>query len=156
MKTLKHCALCTIISFCMHLHTAAQGRSPVPSEPNLNKPALFAELPDSILLDVQHIDHLFGKPVNSVAKVEFAKNFSLQGTVVSVATDPQAPLSSVVVKSSNRLGAVLTLSRIQEAEGVVSFTGRIISRNHKDAFEVVENEGRYFLVKRSYYDLNVE
>jgi hypothetical protein len=48
---------------------------------------------------------------------------------------------------------VFTLSRIEEAPGKSLFIGRVLSRRHLDALEIITNQEKYVLVKRTVYDL---
>lgn len=149
MNILKKCAFCAALLMGLLLQASAQ--LPTSGTADNNKPFLFSDLPDTIQVDAARLDALVNQHMNDAVQVAFSPLFSLQGKVVSAAQAEQ--LSSIVVKASNRLGAVFTLSRITEADGSKVFTGRILSRVHADAFELVAADGRYLLVKRSHDDL---
>lgn len=120
---------------------------------NHSQSHLFSGLPDSVLIEVQALEALLNQELHAVAQVRFSSTFSLQGKIVSSARNTDQHWSSVVLKASNRLGAVFTLSSMQETNGATAYTGRILSRMHADAYELVHHAGRYFLVKREHSEL---
>jgi hypothetical protein len=114
---------------------------------------LFAGLPDSVLLEAHELQALINQELHAVAQVRFSPSFSLQGKIVSAARNTDQQWSSVVLKASNRLGAVFTLSSMRESNGTTAYTGRILSRMHADAYELVHHSNQYYLVKREHSDL---
>lgn len=156
MKIIKACTICVLFFFCV-LHTAqAQLASPPISEPDYNKPKLFNDLPDSLLLNMQELDGLFAKPLNSSIHFSLTQKVQFHGTVVSKSDETLQNFQSIVLKSSNRLGAVFTLTRMLTEANEIEYTGTILSRKHGDAFELIGTEKKYYLIKKSYYDLNNE
>ena len=153
MKLLTNCACCALLLLGISMRSSAQ--LPAASSPaaNHSQSLLFTGLPDSVLLDVQQLQSLINQEQDAVAQVRFSPNFSLQGKIVSAAHNPDQQWSSVVLKSSNRLGAVFTLSGMRESNGTTTYTGRILSRMHADAYELVQSAGQYYLVKREHGEL---
>jgi hypothetical protein len=69
-------------------------------------------------------------------------------------SDPIDPkVKSVVIRSTNRLGATMTFTRVTKEDGSYSYLGRIISYKNSDAYEFAQENGSYVLVKKHLYDL---
>jgi len=124
------------------------------NEPDYNKPRLFADLPQKMVLNAADLDVLFGMPEGTVVNRQVTEQFRLQGTVVSVANGTD--VKSVVIRSSNRAGAVFTFTKVLQADGSFNYIGRMISTQHGDAYEIVKENGQYVLNKIGYYDLLAE
>jgi hypothetical protein len=58
-----------------------------------------------------------------------------------------------VIRSGNFNGATLTLSSSAQTNGAVRFTGRIISFQHGDVYELQNQNNQYILIKKNFYDL---
>lgn len=155
MKNLRTHAVCV----CMMLLSCAafsQGQGNVPlNEPDLNRPTLFENLPDRIPVNMSRVITLIGRSVGSIVNMDVSDNVSLRidGEVVSTANKFDNKLESVVIRSSNFNGAAFTISKITDADGVISYTGRIVSLKHGDLFELKNEDGNYTLIKRKFYDL---
>jgi hypothetical protein len=134
--------------------TSAQEKIQV-NEPDLNKPKLFNTLPEKIpvhILDLQALINTgAGKEVSLALERNTSTGFS--GKIVSVASKYNNNIRSVVIRSSNFNGATFTLSSSILANGTVKFTGRIISLQHGDLYELQEQDNQYILIKKNYHDL---
>ncbi len=153
MKLLTNCAIGALLFAGLSLQASAQVPTNGAIASDQAKPFLFANLPDSVLLEEHRLHALLEHGMNAVVQVRFSPNFYLQGKIVSTAQSMQPQQASVVLKSSNHPGAVFTLTSTRESGGKAIFTGRILSRAHADAYEVVQAHGRYYLIKRSHNDL---
>lgn len=153
MKLLTKCAYCVLLALCISVQATAQIAANNSPASNHSQSFLFSGQPDSVLLQVSELEALLQQDLHSVAQVRFSPSFSLQGKIVSAARNTDEQWSSVVLKASNKLGAVFTLSSIRESNGATTFTGRILSRMHDDAYELVQHAGRYYLVKRDHSEL---
>jgi len=153
MKNLRTAALCAGVMLCSLL-SMAQEKPPV-SKPNVNKPHLFDNLPNSIPVSMDEINSLFTKEVGRNASLKMAGSISpmFSGEIVSTASQPGDEVKSVVIRSDNFSGANFTISKITNAGGKVSYVGRIISFQHGDLFELETQNGQLVLVKKNYYDL---
>jgi hypothetical protein len=134
-----------------YLHSTAQKASVPLNEPDYNKSKLFADLPQRMNLKVKEMEALFSLPVGTVINTQATDQLKLQGTIVSKAED--ATLKSVVIRSTNKQGAIFTFTKIVSADGSYNYIGRMISRQHGDAFEIVKENGQYVLNKIGVYDL---
>lgn len=135
---------------------SAYGQEKIPvNEPDINKPKLFSQLPDKIpvhILDLQSLVNTeAGKDVSLTLEKNTSSDFS--GKVVSAASKYNNSIRSVVIRSSNFNGATFTLSSSILANGTVKFTGRIISLQHGDLYELQKQNDQYILIKKNYYDL---
>lgn len=125
------------------------------NEPDYNKPRLFDGLPSRISISVDELESLVNTSVGRSASIKLATGTAhhFDGQVVSVSDNSDTRLQSVVVRSANYRGANLTISKILNADGSISYTGRIISFQHGDLFELKKEQGAYVLVKRNFYEL---
>lgn len=151
MSILKTNAFCVLLGLC-GISSFAQQASPV-NEPDYNKPKLFADLPQRMHIDVPQLETLFNMPVGQVISVPLTVNSYYQGIIISKSEVTDVIVTSVTIKSSNRVGSVFTFTRLRRDDGSFFYIGRVISHKHGDAYEVVEEKGNYFLEKRSLYDL---
>ncbi len=79
--------------------------------------------------------------------------FKLEGQVVSVVSKYNNSIQSVVINTSNFNGARLTFSRIKKQDGSVIYSGRIVSFEHGDLFQLINKDGEFVLVKRNFNEL---
>ncbi|HEY6502502.1 MAG TPA: hypothetical protein VIZ28_00885 [Chitinophagaceae bacterium] len=132
----------------------AQEKIPV-NEPDLNKPKLFSNLPDKIPVNILDLQGLVNTETGKEVSLMLEKNTStgFTGKVVSAASKYNNNIRSVVIRSSNFNGATLTLSSSILANGTVKITGRIISPQHGDLYELQKLNDEYMFIKKNYYDL---
>jgi len=152
MKVLKTGALFMLL-YAFALSSAAQNnRFPLP-EPDYNKPKLFDDLPSKLPVDVKLFESLLDLPEGQPISFNLTKGVHFQGKVVSK-SDPKDPdVKSIVIRSSNRVGAAFTFARVRNEDGSFSYQGRILSHKHGDAFEIQLIDGQFILTKTQYYDL---
>jgi hypothetical protein len=141
----------------MTILTQAQEK-PIPiNEPDYNKPKLFQNLPERIPVDASTLESLFSSELNRAASITIAAGIQFEGNITSKtapsANDVNQSNSTVVIKLSNYPGANFTVNKIINTDGSTSYTGRIISFQHGDLFELQNQKGNWILVKRNYYDL---
>ncbi|HEX4875250.1 MAG TPA: hypothetical protein VFV31_01170 [Chitinophagaceae bacterium] len=154
MKNRIKAALCAAMLYVSISAAAQQPNIPL-NEPDPNKPLLFSNLPDRIPVNMDNLsramDFTVGNTVNLM--LSDANQLEIDGIVTSTASKYNNSIQSVVIKSTNYNGAAFTISKITDANGQVSFTGRFISMQHGDLFELISDNSRYVLVKRKFYDL---
>lgn len=157
MKPLKTSALGVLLSVCILQAAAQQDTKKLPvSQYDYNKPKLFKDLPNRINVSLRNIDNVFDFEVGKAVDLPFALNFQFSGTVISKAEDADANVKSIVVKSTNKPGATLALSRIINADNSITYRGRIMSFNHGDAYEITNENGSYAFIKKGLYDIYEE
>lgn len=123
------------------------------NEPDHNKPKLFENLSKDIAVNPEQLADLLIYQVGQPVNITLASGFIFQGHVVSTATLYENSIQSVVVALTNYNGARLTFSKVINADRRTSYTGRIISFQHGDLFELVNRENQYYFVKKKLYDL---
>jgi hypothetical protein len=157
MKPLKTSALGLLLSVCMFQAAAQQDTKKLPvSQYDYNKPKLFKELPNRINVSFKNMDNVFDFEVGKSVNLPLSLNFQFSGIVVSKAEDASANVKSIVIKSTNKVGATLAISRIINNDNSVTYRGRIMSFQHGDAYEITNENGSYALVKKGLYDLYEE
>lgn len=138
------------------LFSFAQDKTVSLNEPNYNKKKVFTDLPDKAQMRMADVERLLTLPVGAPVNTIISKNFHITGKVVSVSDPADQSVKSVVVKLSNRDGAVFTFTRTKKSDGSYAFLGRMVSRNSGDALELVKENGQYVLLKKSAQELYVE
>lgn len=139
----------TLISF--YQVSLAQEQERTINTPDYNKPKLFSDVPDRLNMKMKSADALFDLKAGSSFSTQLSDNFSFTGIVVSKVDN--ASVQSIVIKSTNRKGAVLSLTKIKNSDGVFIYKGRIVSRSNADAFELAIENGQYILQKKNYYEI---
>ncbi|HQW43924.1 MAG: hypothetical protein IPP02_03380 [Chitinophagaceae bacterium] len=154
MKNLRTAALCVSISLYSLSSVAQTGDIPI-NEPNLNKPKLFQNLPDIIPVKMNNITVLMGAEVGRPVSLSLsdATVFQFEGIIVSSVSKYENTIQSIVIRSTNFPGATLTVSRITDDTGNISYIGRMLSMQHGDMFELKNENSQFLLVKRKFYDL---
>jgi len=149
MKPQKLIAICAFSCFG-YVHAQAQEKIPI-NQPDYNKARLFEEIPQKIQLKVSDMESLFDFSVGTSVTAKFSKDFYLHGTVMSKSID--ATVKAVIIKATNKKGAVFTFTKITKPDGSSLYKGRILSRDNSDAFEIVKENDQYILQKKNYYEI---
>lgn len=153
MKNLRIPALC-LCAMLFSLCTFAQNEKNLVNETENRKPKLFSNLPEKIPVSIDKINDLLGTPLGQTTKLRSANvAFEFDGDVVSKTSTKETNIQSVVMRPSNFNGASLTISKITNADGTVSYAGRIISFQHSDLYELQNSNGQFAWVKRNFIDL---
>jgi hypothetical protein len=121
------------------------------NEPDYNKPKLFADLPDRVDFNPNNLSNLFELQVGQSVNLPISSDFTFSGLVVSKSDDPKS--SSVVIRSTNRVGARLVFTKVSDSDNTIKYIGRIISLQHGDSYEIVFENNQYYLKKKGLYDL---
>ncbi len=151
MKILKTGALCVLTCLC-YASTYAQQATLV-HEVDYNKPKIFADLPHKLQVNEQTLETLLKKEPGEKIHFAFGPQFNFQGVVVSKSDPATAGTQTVVIKSTNRQGATLTISRNTHTDGTYNYIGRLLSFKHGDAYEITQENGQFVLVKKHLHDL---
>jgi hypothetical protein len=142
----------SLLLFFICASTSAQNKIPI-NEPDLNKPKLFASLPDKIPVDISSLQSLLNAENGKEVSLKLGQNTlnKFNGTIISKVNTEN--INSVVIRSGNFNGATFTLSSSTQPNGTVKFTGRIISFQHGDLYELQNQTDQYLLIKKNFYDL---
>lgn len=152
LRTITACLSITLYSLCSSAQT---GNTVKVNEPNYNKSKLFENLPEKIQVNMDNLSGLFSEQVGGSVSLNLSgdESFRFNGDVVSVVSKYENTIQSIVVRSTNYPGARLTVSKITGANGTISYTGRIISMQHGDLFELKNVNNQFELEKRKFHDL---
>lgn len=146
-------ACCLLFSLCSSAQSAQNKKIPI-NEPDVNKPRLFADLPEQLEFNPNSFSSLFQSHVGQSVNIPISSDFNFSGQVVSKSDDPKS--SSVVIRSTNRMGARFIFTRIVDEKNNTQYIGRIISLVHGDSYEIVFENNKYYLKKKGYYDIIAE
>lgn len=142
------------VGMCFMMTLAAQDAKSLPvREPDLSRPSLFHSLPNRIPCSIQDLQSLLNLQQDQRVSRNLASGFEFRGVVTSLSPSGDSTVRSVAIRSSNFNGALLHIARITAADGSIRYTGRIISLQHQDAYELVEEKNAYFFIKKGFYDL---
>jgi hypothetical protein len=150
MKKLKSGAICVLLTIC---YAGAVAQNPPSSKADFEKPALFSDLPEKLDVNIPALEALLDLSAGQSINVPLGRSFTLQGVIISKSDANDPNVKAVVIKSSNRKGATLTFTRIRKEDGSFSYLGRMLSYNHRDAFEITFENGQYFLKKKKSLDI---
>jgi hypothetical protein len=128
---------------------------PVPvNEPDPNKPKLFDAIPAQVHVNMTTLNSLFNGFSGQSVDLDLSDNtpFRFVGEIRELASKYDNRIQTVVIRSVNYPGAVLTISKIASTQGS-RYEGRIISFGHGDLFQLQHINGSYVLVKRDFYHL---
>ena len=144
MKNLRILGCCISISLFCFSASAQENRIPI-NEPNEKKPLLFSELPSNIAVQPDRISSLFSAEPGQAITLDLP-SFHFEGLVMSVVTKYENTIQTIIIRSTNYDGARLTLSKINGPDGI-SYTGRIMSMQHGDVYELKQVNNSLALVK---------
>ena len=154
MKNLRTVAFCLSLSLYSLASSAQQKDIPL-NEPDQKKPELFKQTPDKVSVDALQIASLLIMPVGEPVILDFP-SFHFEGNVVSTVSKYSNSMQSVVIRSTNFVGATLTVTKVTDQTGNISYTGRIISMQHGDLYELKQSGNGLALVKNKFNNLVVE
>jgi len=157
MTILKTGALCVLLN-AMALTAFSQNNSKLylVNKLDYNKAKLFSDLPQKFKIDIKSLESLLDLPVGEGVNMALTGNARYLGIVVSKSDNQDPNVKSVVIKSKNRQGSVFSFARIKNIDGTYMYSGRILSLNHSDAFELHRENGEYVLTKKHLYDIFME
>lgn len=156
MKNLNVVVACICLSICSLTATAQNNDHAPLNQQDRNKPQLFSSLPDRIPVSVEYINSLINSPEGRAVSINTSTDPTgsrIEGQVISAGKNYDNALQSVVIRSTNFNGANFTVSKYTDADGTVTYTGRILSMQHGDAYELKNESGNLVLVKRKFHSL---
>ena len=123
------------------------------NEQDLNKPRLFQNLPSDVQVTPEELTNLLTHEVGEMVNINLSPVFQFQGRVVSTASKYENTIQSIVIALANYNGARLTFSKLTHPGQPTTYTGRIISFQHGDLYELAYRDNQYYFVKKKFYDL---
>ncbi len=125
--------LCVIV--CFTFTAKAQHLSPT-------KPSLFSNVAPAFLAAKPELDKAFIAKEGSTIQLNFANNFSFNGTVIS-SVQRYGKLSSIIIKSPLH-NTILSISKRINDDNTVSYVGRILNEAYADGYELKKSsDGNY-------------
>jgi hypothetical protein len=125
------------------------------SQEKAEKAKLFDRIPSKFSIYTSALDKLFLSKVNSKIVLPVDGTNFFEGTI-SEKVQRNDQVVSINIKSSNFDGAMLTLSRISRPGQPVSYSGRLMSINHGDAFVLLTHGDETLFLKQRQSSLVVE
>lgn len=146
MKVHKTITLLAFLAVCTIPAFAQDQKQPLNTN-IANKPRQFSDLPERAPMKVSALENLLDLPVGATVNTNIADKVSLVGVVVSKSNPADATVKSIVVKSTNRKGAIFTFTRRTSPDGTFSFIGRMLNKDAGDALEIVK-EGQDYVIRK--------
>jgi hypothetical protein len=150
MKTLKTAAFCALLTLSF---ASASAQLHASTKEAVRKPRLFYDLPQRMAINKQSLAPLLQKEIGENVSVPMAGAFTFLGKVVSKSDASETRSKTVVIKSTDRQGAALTITGIANSDGTYRYSGRMLSLKHSDAYEMIEEAGELQLQKKELTDL---
>ncbi len=110
------------------------------------KPQLFKSLPAKMQFHLNSIQALFSTKTLEKFDIKLDNSLALEGTVIEV-VQRSKQLVSMNLRLTSFPDALFNLSRISE-NGIVKYTGRILSKDHGDIYLLTYENGNYFFIKQ--------
>lgn len=150
MKSLKTAA---VAAFLVIGSLAFGQPAPPLNEPDTAKPKIFADLPERMAPRMAALTALLLLPEGASVSTQIAEGFGINGTVVSTFSAPDGSSQSIVLKTTNRSGAILTFSRLTKSDGTVRYTGRVVAPHAGDALTIALENDEYTVRKTALHHL---
>ena len=144
MKNLYTTGFLLILLFTVQ-RVSAQTDPPV-KQFTADKPSLFASLPEKMEFSEAELHRIFKSSVSNKVNFKLSTS-SLSDAVVIEKVQKNKSVTSINCKLSAFSNALFNLSMIN-TNGVIRFTGRIVSRDHGDILMLKQENGRYFFIKQ--------
>jgi hypothetical protein len=139
-----------VLALCMLLSSVYKANAQVNTS---SRPDLFSSFSANIPAQVAELDKAFITGKGSSIQLNFADNFSFNGTVLS-SIQRYNNLSSVTIKSPLFQNALLTISKRINDDKSITYVGRIINEKYADGYVLQkDNTGKYFFNKIKTQDL---
>ena len=110
------------------------------------RPKLYAAFPSTINITKTSFDDVLKNTSGSTVSVAISPDFIFTGTVISNITKYNA-MQTVVLRSTENPESVFQITKIENKENIISYSGRILNNNAADGYEIKNNNGEYFLQK---------
>lgn len=145
MKIIKQAfALCVIV--CFTFTSNAQNIS-------ARKPLLFNNSAVNFEAKTTELDKAFTADIGSSVQLNFANNFTFNGTILS-SVQRYGKLSSIIIKSPSLHNTLLSVSKRINDDNSVTYIGRILNESYADGYELKKSsDGSYTFHKIKTEDL---
>ena len=139
LYALSYTALLVII-----VHTS-QAQAPTVNQAVAEKPLLYTSLPEKLECNLEEVDKLFMAEIDQKLVIRLNDRMQLDGIVAEkIRRSPE--VLTINFKVSNYPNSLFTVSRIIQ-DGMIRYTGRIISKDNGDVMVVIKENGKYYFTK---------
>jgi len=114
---------------------------------NTPKPKQFSNFPEVIDCSEQELARVFNASAGQTISLSFSNNFTFAGNITSNLVK-YANLQSAVMVSPDYANTIFSISKITNADGSLSYVGRIINKNYFDGFELKKNAAGAYELKK--------
>jgi len=147
-------AFIVLVLCCVGIITNAQeSKAFIPvNEPDVNKPKLFANLPNQIPVSINNVNAAGRMSKDAGVQLVAGKKMpvTFNGTIISTTSKYDGAIETTIIRLSDYEGATLTLSTLTDKDGNKTYTGRIISMKHGDVYELQQIDNEYQFVKKDF------
>ncbi len=145
MKTYKQ-AFVLCVTLCIAFASNAQIKSS-------DRSFLFNNCVATFQAGTAELDKAFGVKPGSAVQLNFANNFTFNGTVLS-SVERYGKLSSIIIKSPSLHNTLLSVSKRINDDNTVTYVGRILNEAYADGYELKKgSDGSYAFHKIKTEDL---
>lgn len=138
--------LATCLTACLSFNSNAQVFTS-------SKPSLFTNFSPSVHASIPELEKAFIAKEGKTIQLNFANNFSFNGTVLS-SVQRYHNLTTIIVKSELLQNTLLSISKRVNEDNSISYVGRIINENYSDGYELKKSkDGNYVFQKINMADL---
>lgn len=116
------------------------------AQTNDTRPKLYAAYPSTISIDKVSIETLLSNTPGTLVSMPLTADFTFEGVVFSNTTKYNN-MHTVMLRSVQNPQSVFQVTKIENKEKVISYSGRILNNNAADGYEIKYNNGEYFLQK---------
>ena len=139
MKKLYALSLLLIIVY------TSQAQAPTVNQAVAEKPLQFTTLPEKLECNLEEVDKLFMAEIDQKLIIRLNDRMQLEG-IVSEKVRRSPEVLTINFKVSNYPNSLFTVSRIIQ-DGMIRYTGRIITKDNGDVMVVVKENGKYYFTK---------
>lgn len=151
MKHLTKGFICLSVLFTCYFASAQ--KATLPTQNVNSKPKLFRNIPEKINVSLNNLLPVINMQKGQAASLTLSDRFVFKGTVISSVSKYDDALKTVVIKSPEFDGANLSFSQIKNPDGSVTYRGRIMNFQYGDCFELKNDNGQYYFVKKNLNDI---
>jgi hypothetical protein len=138
--------LCVVL--LMHGTLCAQEPPVGVSQSRVNKPLLFATLPDQFECNYNELQKIVSAESNAEISAQLSGQFSIKG-VVSEKNHSNPGTLSVNIRLQNYHNALFNISLRLLADNSINIQGRILHPKYDDVLVLYQDKGRYYFKKKS-------
>lgn len=111
------------------------------------KPAIFANFPSSINISEAVLKNSFEYGKDQHATILLGSGLSFSGTVISN-VQKYGNLRILIIKSNVWANTLMQVSQINNEDGSISFSGRIINPEAADGYEIKRIQGGAYTLRK--------